>query len=143
MKTLLIALILMTANAFASEIPVMKIPEARTSGVHSLIMSYGTNTNLGRAWAEVTIVSPFGSDSMDEELRALVPGLSLVGGSIVLDVEGQQVECAKLVTRGIFGYLYPKATGKCIFQVRKSVEQQDNGFEIRKVKMLEIVLVTK
>lgn len=143
MKKFILLFALTVTNAFAVEIPFFEINAWRTTGQDSIEVTYDTNEELGRAWAEIEVYSSLTSDSGADYYRAQVPGLSLQGDNIVLDAEGTQTVCAVLEPRGIFRYKYPKATGRCKFVVTSKTVLQDDGFEIRKVKYFVVSLVTK
>ncbi len=141
MKFFIATLVLASFNLFAAELEVFEINANRTSGKHSISSTYGHNEELGRAWVEIEVASGF-TDSDSDSYRTKVSGLSLQGDSIVLDVEGKQVECAHLVKRGIFGYKFPKATGLCQFVVKSKTVTEDNGFEVVMKKFYVVVLKT-
>lgn len=142
MKTLMIALALVSFNAFAGSVVVTEINANEVHTQYGISADYGINTKLGRAWAEITLSSG-DVDSSDTYLRAQVPGLSIVGGSVVLDVDGQQVECAKIKNVGIFRTEVARATKNCKFVVTKKSTQVDDGFEVRTVKSYVLTLETK
>lgn len=140
MKTLIIALALLTSNAFAAKIKVAEFGYSAVSNSSSIIPSYGFNPSLDRAWVEVTLQQS--GDTMDDHERFLVPGLSMVGDSIVLDIEGQQVECAKIRKGGIFRTTSARPTKNCKFTVAVKKTEVDNGFEIRIKKSYVLSLET-
>ncbi len=141
MKTLLgIALTLGTLTGFAATIQVLET-HANQNYVGS---TFAVNEQLGRAWVEVALQDNFGTEPTTGYERAKVEGLSLVGDTVVLNVEGQQVECAKVRTVGrIFSRREVKATGNCTFKTAKGSKTCDDGFEVTVVKTLIVNLVTK
>ncbi len=142
MKTLIIALALVSFNAFAGSVKVAEINANQVQSAYDIVGSYGINTKLGRAWAEITLRSQ-DVDSTDTYLREQVKGLSIVGGSVVLDIDGQQTECAKIKNVGIFRTEVARATNNCKFVVTKKSTQVDDGFEVRTVKSYVLTLETK
>lgn len=143
MKTLITALALVSFSAFSASVQVAEFNASDVSSASGVQASFGINETLGRAWAEVTLASPMGSDSNDTYLRAQVPGLSVVGGSVVLNVDGQQVECAQIRSVGIFHYRQAKATGNCKFSVALKKTQVDDGYDVRTVRKYVLSLETK
>lgn len=142
MKTLIVTVLALAAlNSFAASIPVYETTNYSTGQVDG---SFGINEEMGRAWVELAITTGYsGDDSGPSYERVKVPGLSLVGGSVVLDVEGQQVECAKVRPVGIFRYRMAKPTGNCKFKTQVVKETVDDGFETRTVRVLKVSLETK
>lgn len=140
MKTMIATVLaIVSLNSFAASIPVYE-----TTGYDRLTGDYGINEEMGRAWVEVAIHSSMGSDDSGPSYdRVKVPGLSIVAGSVVLDVEGQQVECAKIRPTGIFRYRVAKPTGNCKFTTKVETRIADDGFETRKVRVTILSLETK
>lgn len=142
MKTLIASILMIaTMNVFAASV---KVYETTTFSNGQVDGSFGINEDMGRAWVELAIYSGFSSDDSGPSYeRVKVPGLSLVGGSVVLEVEGQQVECAKVKPVGIFKYRVAKATGNCKFKTSIEKRTYDDGFETRQISVLNVSLVTK
>ncbi len=142
MKTFIAVLALVSLNAFAASVEVMTLtPRSLTRSVN-VKGSFGINEKLGRVWAEVTEVNN-DVDSMDDIYREQVAGLSLVGDTVVLNVEGQNVECAKVKHVGIFHYPVARATGNCKFVSTDKIVMEDDGFEIHKRRKIVVTLETK
>jgi hypothetical protein len=140
MKNLIATVLaLSTLNSFAASIPVFETTN------HSILDgAFGINEEMGRAWVEVSESSTFSSDDSGPAYsRVKVPGLSIVAGSVVLDVEGQQFECAKIRPVGIFRYRVAKATGNCHFKTKVETRISDDGFETRKQTVRVLLLNTK
>lgn len=101
----------------------------------------------GRAW--VSIESSDGSiarrDRFYSYYRSKVPGLSFdkEHSKIMLDREGAITECAAVESRGrsIFRYDHIINT-RCELKVQKVIKEFDNGFEIRKIEMVQVLLKT-
>ncbi len=142
MKTLITLLALVSFNAFAAKVPVTEVNGFAVNSASSITADFGINESLGRAWAEVTLASTF-SDSSDTYLRAQVPGLSIVGDQVVLNVDGQNVVCANIRPVGIFRYRVAKKTRECAFVVDKKTTQVDDGYTVRTVKSYVLSLETK
>lgn len=141
MKSLIIALALVSTSAFAAKVEIMEIGYNDVPSQYYITADYGINPSLNRAWAEVTLDQ--GGDSGYTSLRSQVPGLSIVGDAVVLEVEGQQVECAKVRPSGIFRTLSAKPTKNCKFVVDVRKTPVDDGFEVRIKKSYVLSLETK
>lgn len=127
MKTLITLLALISLNAFAAKVDVMEISDDQwITSVSDVSTSYGFNLELGRAWVEVTAGAS--QENLGSFYREKVSGLSLIGNSIVLDIEGQQVECATIRKAGIFGKT-ARSTGNCRFVVTRKKTILDDGYE--------------
>lgn len=132
-------LAVVSLNTLAASIPVYE-----TNLGNSVTGSFGINEEMGRAWVEVAVSSNSASDDSGASYdRVKVPGLSLVGGVVVLDVEGQQVECAKVRAVGIFRTRVARPTGKCKFTTKVETRIFDDGFETRRNKVVIMSLTTK
>ena len=140
MKALFIALALVTSSAFAAKVEVAEFSYYAAPSASSIIASYGINPSLNRAWVEVTLQQS--GDTGNDYERVLVPGMSIVGDAVVLEVEGQQVECAKVRPLGIFRTLSAKPTKNCKFTVAVKKTPVDDGFEIRIKKSYVLSLET-
>ena len=140
MKTLIATVLaLATLNSFAASIPVYE-----ASAYDRVDGDFGINEEMGRAWVELAIYTGSGNDDSGPSYeRVKVEGLSLVAGSVVLAVDGQQVECAKVRPVGIFRYRVAKPTGNCKFTSKTEVRIIDDGFETHKRKVQVISLTTK
>lgn len=140
MKTVIaVALMIVSTLSFGASVKVYEAGQY----VSSIDGSFGINEELGRAWVELSIYDNFSSDSGPSYDRVLVPGLSIVGGQVVLDVQGQQVVCANIKPVGIFRYRLAKATGNCKFVTTIEKRSEDTGFEIRKYSVKVLSIVTK
>lgn len=139
MKTLIATVLaLTTLNAIAASIPVYE------GGRYDVLSgSFGINEEMGRAWVEVAESSGSSVDDAISYSRVKLDGLSIVAGSVVLAVDGQQVECAKIRPVGIFRYRVAKATGNCKFTTKLETRVTDDGFEVRKNTVKILLLNTK
>ena len=143
MKTLLLALALVTSSAFAAEKSVFEINAARTSGKSSILPSYGINLSLGRAWVEIEVQSSM-SDTDSDYYRTQVEGLSIKNNQVVLAADGLEVACANIVKVGIIGNNHvARSNGNCKFEIRTSTVTADDGYETSQKKVYTVVLVTK
>lgn len=140
MKSMIVAVLaVVSLNSFAASIPVYE-----TSAGNTVAGSFGINEEMGRAWVEVAVSSRMSTDDSGPSYdRVKVPGLSIVGGSVVLDFEGQQVECAKVRAVGIFRTRVARATGNCKFTSKVETRISDDGFETRRNKVIVLSLTTK
>lgn len=139
MKTLMLGMILMTVNAVAAEV---KIYEESAHYGDAIGGSFGVNEEMGRAWVELSISDRMPEPNISYE-KIKVEGLSLQGDSVVLEVDGQAVECAKVRPVGIFRTRMARATGNCKFKTRTGSVILDDGFETRKVPTSIVYLITK
>lgn len=138
MKKLIATVLALTAlNAFAAKIDIFE-----TRNLGTVTATYGINEDMGRAWVELDIDERMSADdSIGQDFEKVkVPGMSLVGGSVVLEVEGQSVECAKVRPVGIFRYRMAKPTKNCKVTTRIEKRLIDTGFETytRKVQIVSI-----
>lgn len=139
MKTLIALLALVSFNAIAATVDVMSIDDSWEISSNSLTIVFNASTDNGNAWVEAS--TPSSEDSNGVFERARVEGLSLQGDSIVLDVEGQQVQCATLTHRRFFGTRI-RNTGNCKFVVKRNSRRIDDGFEGYTKTTWDISLVT-
>lgn len=149
MKMLSIVFAMLMSSAYAAEIKVLDVPDYSRSTVTS---RFQINRELGRAWAEFEVRDPMmhrdrGPQSQRSDYyRKQVPGLSFDAsrGVIMLDTEGQQFECASVVKRGRSIFRYNKITNTgCTFVSKHVTVEEDDGFEIRRSRRLQVFLVTK
>ena len=140
----LIALIALMFSTVAAANSVL-IFETRASGIDELLPEFEINKSLGRAWVNVVERQYWGDSSTYQDNRVLVEGLSFDMDEKVVTFEkedGERVVCSKLYNRrwviDIGGSL--NDTGRCKFSVKNHAIEIDNGFEIRKVKMLQVFL---
>lgn len=142
MKTF-IALIALVFSAVAVAESTM-IYETRAMGIDELMPEYQINKELGRAWVNVVERQFWGDSSTYQDNRVKVEGLSYdnVAKQLVMEKNGERVVCANLVNRrwtiDIGGSL--RNTGRCSFSVKKTTVEVDNGFEINRIKMLQVYL---
>lgn len=103
------------------------------------------NRDQGRAWVSIKAwdASQGRRDRYYNYYRQLVPGLSFdkETSSIVLEKDGAVTTCAKVESRGrsIFRYDYIMPTG-CELKLRKIMKEVDNGYEVRRVEMIQVLL---
>jgi hypothetical protein len=142
MKSILLALTLMTSSTFASEILVDK--RIAAGFVRSVSGEFKVNEDMGRAWIELRIGEGWRSTDLPPNPsyeRVQVPGLSLQNETIVIDVDGSQVECAYMANVGIFRTRVVRMNGNCEIETRESKEVVDDGFETRRVVVLSTYLI--
>lgn len=140
MKKFIVAILAIASlNSFAAS---LEIYETTNFSSQYITGSFDINEDLGRAWVELELPSSF-SDSAPDYVRVKVPGLSLVGGSVILDVEGSQTECAKVRAVGIFRYRVARSTGKCVFKSKVVKTIVDDGFDTQTVRKLTVTLETR
>ena len=144
MKNLVLAFSLLVSSlTFAAEV---KIYEAPTWMGDSASATFAVNEELGRAWVEIHISDNYDVEDMGTTERVKVPGLSYDNSAkaILLDIDGQLVECAQLKKRGIsvFRHNLIKESG-CHFTSKVVKKMVDDGFEIKKKNYLQVFLITK
>lgn len=141
MKTvMMLVLALFSLSAMAGEIKLYDRPTWEITNVGSVKKTFEFNKELGRAWINLTFVPDYSEDSVDTDVRVKVAGLSYNDATkeIILDAEGAQVVCAT-VKKNFLG-TQVKATGNCKFVEKYYKTQVDDGFEIKTVEKLKILL---
>lgn len=141
MKLFTVALAFLATSAFAAKVEFTEIDYNDVPAKNYITMEYGINPSMNRAWVEITLEQP--GDQNFTFLRSQVPGLSIVGDAVVLEVEGQQVECARLRRGRIFRRLSAHETKNCRFVVGVKKTQVDDGFEVRTRKSYALSIETK
>lgn len=105
--------------------------------------TFVVSPELGRAWVEITKNYSW-SDSPAEVVRVPVEGLryDAARNAVVLDAAGKQLECAKVVERGVWVFKGPVAepTGQCQLMQRYVEVPVDNGFGVHRVEKFEVLL---
>ncbi len=144
MKNLILSLALTFSSIAAADS--VKIFEVRNHGVpkHDVSTSFKVNSELGRAWVEVTLADTRFEDTSYDHHRVKVAGLSMnaENTAIVLEQDGALVDCATVTPkRGLLGRtLIIKPTGRCTFETKIAQVEVDNGFEIRKQRMIQVYM---
>lgn len=143
MKHLIALLVLVSGFAHAAEIKVFEAP----SGPWAQIIdgNFAVNKTMGRAWVEVEISERARGPHRDTARsfsKAKVEGLTydMETSKIMLDLNGQSVECAYVTNRRFFSTI--KETG-CSLVPRKEKRIFDDGYRTYKVEYLQLFLVTK
>lgn len=144
MKLIVLTLVFfLWSAARASENIVIEIPapfwqtEARAS--------FEINRDLGRAWVSIKTWdrSMARRDRSYGKYREQVPGLSFdkATSAIVLDQDGAITSCANVSSRGrsIFRYDHITPTN-CVLRVKKIMKEVDNGYRVRKIEMIQVIL---
>ena len=99
---------------------------------------------LGRAWVEVDLRNYIGEF---HTLRAQVPALSFEKESnqVVLDVDGQQVVCAKgegsTWSRSLGDDIV--ATGNCPFKISYEMRTVDDGYRPKQLRFLHVEMTVR
>lgn len=106
--------------------------------------TFRVNKELGRAWMEVTI-SDYKFDELHySDVRVKIPGLSYNAeiNGVVYNKNGEEIVCGTFynarwtIDRGMSF----KATGRCNVSTNNYSKKVDDGFEIKTVKMTEVLL---
>lgn len=144
MKSFLAALVLVSGFSQAAEI---KVYEAATTPWTKFIKgNFAVNKQMGRAWVEVELSErgrgPRDSRDIPSYARAKVEGLYFDAetSKIMLEHEGQLIECGYRTGRGIFKRI--KETG-CKFEARRERRLFDDGFRTYTQDYNQLFLVTK
>lgn len=105
--------------------------------------TFVVNPEFGRAWVEITKNYSW-SDSPAEVVRVPVEGLryDAARNAVVLDADGKQLECAKVVERGVWVFKGPvaKPTGQCELIQRYVKVPVDDGFGVRRIEKFQVLL---
>lgn len=140
-----IAVLALSFSAIAAADSV-KIFETRDSMVSlsDVTNTFQVNRELGRAWVNVSIAERSGDDTWYNDTRVKVEGLAMNAEktAIVYEANGSATECATVSPkRGLFGTnLIIRPTGACKFETKKAKIDVDNGFEIRRIPMIQVYL---
>lgn len=131
--------------SYSAEIKVFDIP---SQGMDSNVVSeFAVNKEMGRAWVTISTSTNMPDSDLGSFYRVKVEGLSYdaTTKTVVLETEGQLVECGKVVRAGlaIFKNTRVKPTGNCKFKVRNGYVTVDDGFETRRVFSRELFIITK
>jgi hypothetical protein len=143
MKRLLLVIALTLASvAQAAE---MKLLDIASSSFHGDAQArFNVNLQLGRAWVETTVTDH--SFEQEDVYRSQVAGLSFDQelNAIVLEREGQLIECAEVTMRGrsVLRHTRIRPTN-CSLESRFVTVMVDDGFTIKKQRRLQVFLVTK
>lgn len=139
MKSFFIALSLIIATAAtASEI---KLYEVRKDG-DVVKAKFAINKELGRAWLEVS-QDDYSSEGTPSAHKVKVPGLSFdaATSTILLNLDGQLVECANLVTSGRSIFRITRIiNNRCSLSHKYVVVTVDDGFNTRRETRLQVFL---
>lgn len=137
MKALIALTLLLTFNAFSAEI---LLKSFRYDNDLSYEPTFMINKDLGRAWVNVEEVDD--SDNEDTYYNdhfVKVDGLKLVGSDIVY----KDTTCASIYTRGwgIFRREVIGMTKSCKFKQERVTESYDDGYYMRRRKLVKVYLV--
>ncbi len=144
MKTL-IALLALSISAFASADSIM-IFETRDNMTHlsDVTSTFQINTELGRAWVNVSISEIVGDSTYYDDTRVKVEGLSMNEDrtAIVFEKDGLSAVCASVTSkRGVFRTnLVIRPTGECKLVAKEEKVQVDDGFNVYTVPMIRVYL---
>ncbi|WPU67108.1 hypothetical protein [Peredibacter starrii] len=103
------------------------------------------NRDQGRAWVTIKAwdASQARRDRYYSYYRQLVPGLTFdkESSTIVYEKDGAITTCAKVESRGrsIFRWDYIQPTN-CELKLKKVMRDYDDGFEIRRIEMMQVLL---
>jgi len=140
MKILFSLLIMLsTTSIFAEEIVLRDHSLAKLWPARTMSPTFNYNKSLERAWVEVSYYTQDDWASPDND-RIKVEGLSFDAQTheVILEKEGARIICSER-KKNIFGY-YMKETKKCLLKVVHYNKSIDDGFEIKKVPYIKLVL---
>lgn len=146
MKTLLAIALALTSLVASAD--VIKLTEFKNNRDLELYRTtYRVNKELGRAWIEVTI-SDYKHDELHySDVRVKIPGLSYSAelNGVVYNMNGEEVVCGTFYNARwtIDMGMSFKATGRCNISTSNYVKKVDDGFNIKNVKMTEVILTIK
>lgn len=146
MKALIVLSMLFTSIASASDtISLMEYKETFDKKVHEI--KFEVNKNLKRAWVEVTLGESFSDEIYYDVFDIEVPGLSYDPelNGVVYDNGVTEVVCGTFYDRRWFpdsGMSFLES-GNCKFESKRFVKVVDDGFRVRNVKMVEVILKIK
>lgn len=142
MKILIITLFtLFSLQSFAKEVTIVNDSLYKIWPATTMFGSFNYNKSLGRAWVEVEFTNYNSEDwGGDEIQRVHVEGMSYdsVTNEVIIEDEGERIVCAKR-KKSMMGY-YLKETKACTFKTINYNKMVDDGFEIKKVPYLKLVL---
>lgn len=144
MKNLILSIALTFSSIAAADS--VKIFEVRNSSVNvnHVSSNFVVNEEMGRAWVNVTLKDHRFDDIDYDHHRVKVAGLSMNAEktAIVLEQDGALVDCATVTSKGgVFGRkLIIRPTGRCSFETKAALVEFDNGFEIRKRRMIQVYM---
>lgn len=144
MRFTLVALLvtLTSLPALAAKLTILDVP-AYGGGIATILSNFKVNKSLNRAWVETVVDTGHDADSDmgESNYEYHVPGLRFEPAlnAIVIDIDGQVIECAKWKNGGIFGISGWKSTG-CNFSSKLVKKNVDDGFRITKVNYAQVYL---
>lgn len=105
---------------------------------------FGVDQEHGRAWVEVQYVNPLFDDVGTRLRKVAIDGLRFdAQRNAVVQVNGNsEVVCATPRQRGVgpFRNTWMAPTGDCIINVSRETGRVDNGFVVREVPQMSVVL---
>ena len=143
MKAVIALVVLLTSLvSWADTIKLLEFRETFDRDVHSV--GFKVNKPLKRAWVEVSIGETFGDETHYDDTNVKVPGLSYDAdiNGVVFDNGTEVIVCGTFYNRRwvIDGGMSFRETGRCEFETKRIVKTVDDGFNVRKVKMIEVLL---
>lgn len=143
MKSFLLSTMLLISGLLHAED--MKIFEIDNNTDKVVSSEFAINKELDRAWVEITVSERFGDpdDMHTKSYRQKVEGLRYdsASGNIVLDKDGQIIECAAVKTRGISFLKHDNIeNSNCSFLSQNLKVGIDDGFVIKKQKQTHVFL---
>lgn len=144
MKAFIALTALLTSLVSAAD--TIKLMEYRDSrDVDVWATTFRVNKELNRAWVEVTLAESFFDDLHYDDTNVKVEGLSYDPelNGVIYNNGTEEIVCGTfynarwVIDRGMSF----RDTGRCRFETKKFVKEVDDGFYIKKVKMVEVSLI--
>lgn len=142
---LLMFTLLMSSIAYSAE---YKVFEKETSAFYKEIEShYAINTELGRAWIAITVGERLNGRRTEyprSHYRQKVEGLYYDQNTkaIMLESDGELIECATVGRGRIFRNLVIKSTG-CRLESKVAYKTIDDGYNQYRRRVFQVFLITK
>lgn len=141
MKMLITILATIISSAAFAE-STMIFEETASRGQEIYRLDFDVNKKLNRAWVDITVAESFGDDTHYSDSSVLVKGLSYdpEQNGVVYDLNGEKVLCGTFYNAPwVIDYgMSFRSTGRCTLTKKKVTVEVDNGFEIYKVKKLQV-----
>lgn len=141
MKKILIALSLVLSTTALAGSPILIYDT--NDYVLSAREELKVNIEMNRAWVEITTYAH--EEDIGYTERVKVPGLTYdpQARAIVMEHEGQLVECAKVKKTRLFKNIRVVETGACEFSRREIIKKVDDGFEVKRINVTQFFLTVK
>ena len=145
MKTFIAILTLTFSTIVAAESTVIYQQENYSND--NAVVNLEINKDLGRAWVNVTVSSFDSESSHNRDERVKIEGLfyDVSSKEVVLERDGQRIVCGTAYKPRftIGSRLSVRNSDRCSFEVKKLKISVDDGFEIKKVPVLQVLMIVE